>query len=113
LNSERILERCARAADLHGRATDEGNFKVANRAYDRAARAFAALRKTSGYEKALLSLLDHLSPHVRAWAATRLLPTHETQATRTLEQVGQGRGFMAFSARITLELWKKGELKLP
>ncbi|MCI0538648.1 MAG: DUF2019 domain-containing protein [Verrucomicrobiales bacterium] len=108
-----IIRQYATAAEAHGEATDRGDHKATNRAHDQVIRALRALRKTKEGDRALLPLLKHTSAHVRTWAATHLLPFEEEQAVAVLESVGRGRGFTAFDARMTLQLWKKGELKLP
>lgn len=63
---------------------------------------------------ALLDLLNHPDPHVRTWAAAHSLEFAPDRAEATLNEVAQSDvGIVSFDAEITLEQWKKGELKFP
>ena len=65
----------------------------------------------------LLSLLDHEHPQVRFRAAERTLLSFPDRAERVLEELSMLRGIefgkIGFVSQITLQEWKKGNLKFP
>lgn len=65
----------------------------------------------------LLSLLDHEHPQVRFRAAERTLLSFPDRAERVLEELsilhGIQFGQIGFVSQITLQEWKKGNLKFP
>ena len=100
------------SAKLHGQATENGNSKQANRAYDRLRVAVAYL-DDEGRRSDLLGLTNSEDASVKMWAATFLLPTKMVRdAVRILEMVGQEAGIIGFDARMTLQEWNRGNLRL-
>lgn len=65
----------------------------------------------------LLSLLDHKHPQVRFRAAERTLLSFPDRAERVLVELSKLRGIqfgqIGFVSQITLQEWKKGNLKFP
>ena len=65
----------------------------------------------------LLDLLDHEHPEVRFRAAEQLLEFSPIRAEKTLEELSTLRGSqfggVAFVSQITLQEWRKGNLKFP
>jgi len=61
----------------------------------------------------LVDLLEHEDPYVRLWAASYTLQIMPTKAEKVLEEISHVKGVMAgFSAKMTLEEWKKGTLNV-
>jgi len=101
------------AASAHGRCTEIGDAKKANRAYGHVVRAAAHLRE--GHDQGLFCFhryLDHPDSSVRAWAAYYLLEIDEEPAIATLREIGKESGLVAFSAKIALQEWQAGRLKI-
>jgi hypothetical protein len=93
---------------------DRGDHKKCNAAYDTKMRALAKLREAHDRGRSSLTrLLDHEDPHVRCSAATHLLPLDEDAATRALEALTSEPPFVGFNARMVLQEWKAGRLKVP
>ena len=104
----------AQAAAVHGAATDPGDYKKANAAYERQMCALARLRESPDQGRSSLTkLLEHDDPHVRCWAATHLLPLDEEETTRALEALASEPPFVGFNAKMVLREWKAGRLKVP
>ena len=102
------------AAVDHGGATQSGDAKACNLAYDRIIAALTILRKLPDRGEAALSeLVNHPDESVRTWAATHLLPLDEISACKALEDVAKGAGLVAFDAMMVLKEWRTGRLKLP
>jgi len=98
----------------HGRATETGDHKKANKHHDRLVGALHLLRQhgTEG-EQALLGLLSDENASVRCWAATHSLENDAEQARNALEALSAQPGIIGFNARMVLSEWDKGTLKLP
>lgn len=108
------LDSFEKAVHAHSVATEQGEYKSANKHYDRIVRAIVFLKE----HDALMSLqdfLDHPSAGVRTWAALYLsfLPGQEKEAECALEEVARGEGILAGNARTILDEWNEGSLKLP
>jgi hypothetical protein len=101
------------AAHSHGVATENGDYKIANKNADVVAKIYAELR-SRGERELLLSLLVHESQGVRCWAGAHALDFAPQQGEPVLAVLAEDqRSLMAMSARVTLEEWRKGELKFP
>jgi hypothetical protein len=99
------------AATRHGEATEQGDYKTANKNYAIIAKVVTFLKeRTELYS--LLQFLDHSSDGVKGWAATYLLPIEELRAIRALEEIAKGSGIGSLDAETTLSEWRKGNLKL-
>ena len=55
--------------------------------------------------------LEHKSLEVRLWAAYYLLPINEEKAINVLKAITKQQGIIATTAEITLNEWRKGNLK--
>lgn len=114
LSVQEIVDVYVAAAAKHGRATEAGDYKAANEAHDVIAPGYRELR-SRGVEaqRALLPLLEHPDPGVRGWAAAHGLEFAPNQAEPTLEDLADGGSIGGSSAKMTLEVWRKGDLKFP
>jgi hypothetical protein len=109
-----LLAAYSRAASAHGRATLDGNSKQANRKFHELNSAYAELRRRGDSELVHLeALLDDADPAVRGWAGAHLLLVSPSQAEAALEELVNMRGPIGFSARMTLEQWRQGQLRFP
>ena len=97
------------AAIAHGHATAEGRHQKANNANKK---ILAAVMELVGLGEvghhSILGLLDHLEAPVRLWAASHALFIDEDRAIRVLADLATKSGLIGFSARTTLDQWKRG-----
>ena len=110
-DSETALEKFEEAATKHTEATEQGDYKTANKCYAVIAKAVLFLKEQNEIQQ-LSVLLNHDSVGVRGWTATYLLPLKEQEAVQVLEQIAGGTGIHSFTAKTTLSEWRKGNLKL-
>ncbi len=112
--SEATAERYAAAAIEHARATRDGNSHAANAAYDEIAAAYRALRDEGELER-LLDLLDAPEPGARLWAATHVLAAglDPQRGEAALAALAEDPDLLGFTAEMTLESWRAGQLKAP
>ncbi|WP_291529129.1 DUF2019 domain-containing protein [Bacteroides sp. UBA939] len=110
-DTKTALEKFEEAASKHAEATEQGDYKTANRCYAIIVKAIAFLKEQNEMHQ-LLKSLNHNSVGVRIWAATYLLAVEEREGIRVLEQIAKGTGICTFTAKTTLNEWKKGNLKL-
>jgi hypothetical protein len=107
-----LLAAYSAAASAHGRATLSGNPKEANRQFHQLHSAYAELRRRGDTDlRHLEALLDDADPGVRGWAGAHLLLLSPSKAEPTLEELGKMPGLVGFSARITIQEWRKGKLR--
>jgi Domain of unknown function (DUF2019) len=109
-----IVAEYVEAAAKHHEATDAGTSRVTNRAHDRIASAYGELRRRGpDAQRSLLPLLDHENLGVRLWAAAHALEFAPAEGERTLLELEPLPGFTGFNAGMTLQVWRKGELRFP
>ena len=89
-----------------------GNASKANRLYKKIRAIEPQIKETEDGKQRLLSFLDHPNGYVRLNAAVALLDTFPCQAEKCLENLAKERENLGFISEITLEEWKKGELKI-
>ena len=99
------------AASKHAKATDQGDYKTANKCYAVITNVIEFLKEQNEIQK-LSEFLNHNSVGVRMWAATYLLPVLENEGLRVLKQIAEGLGIHSFTAKTTVSEWEKGNLKL-
>ena len=95
----------------HAEATQQGDYKTANKSYALIIRVITYLKKQDAMQS-LFQFLNHSSDGVKGWAATYLLPIEEKKAIRALEEIAKGTGIRSLAAETTLIEWKKGNLTL-
>ena len=110
-----LVKRYAEAAAEHGRATEAGNYKEANRAYKVIAAVYMELRRRGREAQlALLPLLEAPEPGIRAWVGTHALEFSPADGERVLSHMeNTPRSLVSLSAQITLRQWREGKLRFP
>jgi Domain of unknown function (DUF2019) len=99
------------AGRIHGEATMSGDNKVGNPKAVLIADVYRELRRR-GTESVLAVLLDDPDPGVRAWAGAHALEFAPDEGEPVLEALeAGGYGPISFSAEMTLEVWRDGELR--
>lgn len=97
----------------HGRATETGDQKKANKHHDRVIKALRLVREHGSQgDHDLLELLLDEDACVRCWAANHCLKVNEESARHTLEAVSALHGIIGFNARMVLAEWDRGTLKI-
>ncbi len=99
------------ASTKHADATEQGDYKTANKNYVIIVKAVTFLKEHDEIEK-LSELLSHSSDGVKGWAATYLLPVKEPEAMKALEEIAKESDIRSLAAETTISEWKKGNLKL-
>jgi hypothetical protein len=109
-----LIQLFAEAAAANIRAWEDANPQLANKAYDVQANVYRELR-SRGIEaqRALLSLLNDPEPYVRCSAAAYALEFAPQDAEPVLQALRPLRGFVGHDAGMTLDVWRKGELRFP
>ena len=114
LSVQEIVDVYVAAAAKHGRATEAGDHEAANAAHDVIAPAYRELRSRGiDAQRALLPLLQHPDPSVRGWAAAHGLEFAPDQAEPALEALADLGGIGGLDAKMTLSVWRKGDLRFP
>ncbi|MCL2086967.1 MAG: DUF2019 domain-containing protein [Oscillospiraceae bacterium] len=94
-----------------GMAEQSGNSEADKLHFDTITSVYHFLKSNNKLND-LVELFEHENPYVRLWAAYYSLQTTPSKAESTLEKLSKEKGFMAgFSAQITLNEWRKGNLK--
>lgn len=109
-----LLRLYERATAAHGTATEKGDYRTANREDETIAAVFRELRgRGIEAQKALLGFLDHGDPYVRVLTAAYALEFAPEQGEPVLTEISRSRGIPALNAEMTLQEWRKGNLKFP
>jgi hypothetical protein len=103
----------AKAASEHGECMAACDPKRANAKFDQMANLYAELRRRGpSAQRELLSLIESPNPHVRLHAATYALDFDPRLAEMIITDIFQKEsGLLRADARMTLEQWRKGELR--
>jgi hypothetical protein len=110
---EGLIAEYTKSAIEHGLGTENGNSKRTNRAYDKIHRCYQSLKNFGDLgSQAITNLMEHENDSVKCWSAYHSLLYHRQKAVETLEDLAKKDGIIAFNAEMTLELWKKGTLKI-
>lgn len=91
-----------------GKATEKGNYKVANRQYKIINKNYLLLHK-AGEEgiRTLQGLLLHEEDYVKLWAASHIISMNEYEAKKILQYLSNKSGFLGITALMTLKEWEK------
>jgi len=102
------------AAKIHGAATESGEYKAGNKVFPVLNIVYSELRsRGDDARRALLPLLLDEDPGVRLHAATHALDFAPSEGERVLSSLIHVGRFVGFTAELTLEEWKKGNLRFP
>lgn len=102
-----------KACTLKGAYSELGDSKNANKQYKKVHETYLFFKNKNRLD-VLLELLNHDNPYVRLGASTYTLQIDPQRAEKTLEELlGVRRGLLGFEAQMTLQEWRKGNLKFP
>lgn len=113
---ESVLEQYRNAANLHGKALQDGDKKTANKQYAVLKKLYQFIQKENIESETLQELINDENIHVQAWAAAHCLSLniHVEKSTQILETLSKRSdiGIARLNAEMILESWKnKGILK--
>ena len=106
-----VLQQFEEASITHGHASEIGDFKMCNNAYEVIVQATAFLKQISDLES-LKVYFEHPEVGPRLWAAAYLLSVDGSGARAVLKKIVKGGGIHALTAETTLGEWEKGRLRL-
>lgn len=111
-NFDAFILKYTDAANLHGEASKEGNYQLANKQYRILAKMYKQLEKDRiQAEKIIEKLFEHTNPSVRIWAAADAinLGILGVRAKSILQQISEDHsiGVLRLSAEMTLKEWEK------
>ncbi|MGZ3751759.1 MAG: hypothetical protein ACXVPV_16885 [Bacteroidia bacterium] len=98
------------ATTIHGECTENGNYKLGNKNYDKIVKAVEYLKREDKRDH-LYQFLEDKNIWVRLWSAVYLLSLYENEALKVLNEAAATKGIAGGSARTTVDEWKKGNLK--
>jgi hypothetical protein len=100
------------SAEQHSIASESGNYKIANKNYDKIHNAVMYLRNTNSVDK-LEELLSNEKVSVRLAVASYLLSDNPQKAISVLQEIiNSNLPHKSFTASLVLQEWEKGNLKL-
>jgi len=103
---KKFIEACiikGEAGEVGDSKTDNKQYKIINSVY--------ILMKNSNRLDEFVNLLNHESPYVRLWASAYALQVTNSMAEEVLETLADFKGLLGFEAMMTLQEWRKGNLK--
>lgn len=100
------------AAAAQVAATEYGDYKKGNNAFDRIIKIFKYLKEL-GKMNELEALLSDSNVGVRMFAAYGLLPTSPKIAVPILKEISQREDIHSLTAKATLEQWEQDTLIYP
>ncbi|QYR21275.1 hypothetical protein KZ483_26945 [Paenibacillus sp. sptzw28] len=105
----RFIEACSN----HGEGTESGNYKKANKAAHKIFDIVTELKKQNNLEY-LFKFIEHDNDSVRLWSSSYLLDIdNENRAIDTIKKlIGKPKSLVSFSAKVTIDEWEKGTLKM-
>ena len=91
-------------------STENGNYKLGNKSYDKIIRCISFIEKNNKLEM-LFSFLDDENMYIRYWAACALLHTKEKEAIKVLKAIKRSKsGLISLNSEMTISEFKKGNI---
>jgi hypothetical protein len=110
---EGLEGKCRKYAEEHATASMNGDYRTANRIYDKLVEVLLKLRSTPDQGKDILRRLKKdSSDAVSMWAATHSLPNDEEDALAILEGIAKKGGIIGLNAEMVIKEWKAGRLTI-
>jgi hypothetical protein len=113
-STEELVRLYEQAASAHGHANARGNYRSGNPEADKIVEIYREIKSRGAeHQKMLLPLLLSDNIGVCGWAGGHALEFAPRQGEAILVEIAKGQGIVSFVARMTLEVWRKGELRFP
>lgn len=105
MDVDKELEQFVLSSVNHGKATENGDHKEANKQYKKIHKSSAQLLSNLDV---FVKLLEHENSYVRLWAGSYLIHVEGSarRAQSALEQLQGEKGFLGFDAQMVLKEWK-------
>lgn len=111
MNTDELIDELINAIINHGKASEEGKARLANKNYSIIKKIEDELKKDFPvYVKRLESLLEHDDDYVKMWVAADLLQVLNKRAEKVLMELSTKRWSGRLTAEIILQEWRKGNL---
>ena len=106
------LKKFIEACIAKGEAEETGNVKPReDRKYYKIINSVYSYLKNNHQLEELSNLLDHENVYVQLWASSYMLQLSGSKAEKVLENLATLKGNIGFCAEMTLQEWRKGNLK--
>jgi hypothetical protein len=111
-NLQKVIDHYIEAAIKYGDGINIGDGKLSDNGFDEVQRLFIDIKsfEDEGLER-IAGLLQHKNESVRLWAATHLLNYPRFDSMAILNALQASTSILGLTAKITIDLWEKGELK--
>lgn len=110
---EKLIEEIIVNVSAQTDAIRNGNSKDGNKYAKKYIQAFKTLLKYGNEGRdALIPLMGYSRDDVRVMAASFLLKYKHDKATKVLQELSKGEGFISFSAKESLKRWSEGTWQL-
>jgi hypothetical protein len=112
-SAEDLVSAFAKTAAEHGHFTAACDPKRANAKFRQMAKLYGEIRRRGITTQCqLLTLLSNDDPNIRFHAASYALDFEPTEGEKTLTEILETQtGALRLDARMTLEQWRKGEIR--
>lgn len=110
---DKIIEDYVNACLKRDVAQEQGDYKTGNKCFKIIQKIRKELKSNVDYGIVKLEhLLEYPNDYVRIETATSFLPINTQKAEEVLREIADRRGLNAFTAKMTLEEWHKGNIKI-
>ena len=111
-NIELVISTIIDSSKKHAIASENGEYKIANKNFDIVKKAVVYLRENNGINN-LKQLLTYDDESVKLMAATYLLKHFEKESIDVIENIAfQTISNQSFNAKMILQEWYKGNINL-
>lgn len=109
-DTKTALEIFENACIKQAEATEQGDYKSANKNYNLIVKSATYLKDENAINS-LKDFLSNLNVGVRLWSACYWLPINEQEGIDVLNEIVKEPGIHSLTAEMTITGWKKGSLK--
>lgn len=110
-DKETALKLFENSAINHGDCSQNGDYKSVNKSYKEIMNSFYFLKQENLLDE-ILPMLENSNKSVQSWSATVLLGFDEKKAIQKLQEIVKESNFYSYSAELTIQEWKKGNLTI-
>ncbi len=111
--TDELVSAFAKAASEHGEFMEACDPKRANAKFRQMAKLYGEIRRRGiAAQRELLTLLTNDNPNIRSRAAEYALDFEPREGEKVLKEILETQiGDLRLTARMTLEQWRKGEIR--
>jgi len=108
---DNLVEEYIALSVKYGELQVKGDYKKFNKIAERLSQIRQILRVKDNFVELFKPLLNHENDYVRMNTAYALLPFLSSEAEKVLEDISTRPRTLGFEAKMTLQEWRKGNLK--